>query len=299
VVHAAILCGRFFIRAFLFGSVLLGSIFSAVGARAACPTPADVSMFMPPPYVPPNQMMACTQMQIDDYWTNCRDPITASAMKCQMWGMNNKNCGLCLESKRADPKWGPLVYGTGVIFLNVAGCADLQGFPACAKAYEKQNACESAACDQVCPVMDQQTFMDWQKCVQTADTGGCKSYADATQMACAIDASALQTCINIMSFKSGYDTFAPMFCGGVANDGGVDGSDMDSSISDSGPMDASKKDSSTMNPDSGTGAEVEDILPKTGCHCDSSEGGGSGTAVLTGLVALALLRRKHASQRYR
>jgi hypothetical protein len=127
--------------------------------------------------------------------------------------MSNMTCAKCVETSYQDQSWGPLVIMTGFIELNVAGCVALQGDLSCAKALEALDACTGAACDQQCPVMDSQSYMDWQKCVQTATVGGCKMYDNNALSACAADVStASTTCHNFMDFKSGVFLYVPMFC---------------------------------------------------------------------------------------
>jgi hypothetical protein len=181
-----------------------------------CPTPADVSTFMPPAFVPPTPAKnVCNMTQIQGYWDNCRDQMTMSQMKCTSWGMANDMCAKCIETNETDASWGPLVIGNGIISLNISGCIALKGDMACAKAWQDRDNCTSAACDMQCPVMDQQSFMDWQKCVQTATTGGCKKYNDAVTMKCSTEAgSALAECRSFNTFKDGYFAYAPLWCGG-------------------------------------------------------------------------------------
>jgi len=180
-----------------------------------CPTPANVMNFMPPAFVPPNAPKnVCLQAQTQGYWDNCRDPGTATIQKCTAWGMANMSCATCIESSRNDPSWGPLVIGNGVLHLNVAGCVALRGDLPCARAIEKLDACNQAACDMQCPVVDTQSFMDWQKCVATATATGCKSYDDDVKMTCVADTGTAYTiCRNYNDFKTGYFLYGPMFCG--------------------------------------------------------------------------------------
>jgi hypothetical protein len=103
----------------------------------------------------------------------------------------------------------------GIAQLNVSGCVYLKGDQNCAKALQAADACDDAACGMQCPVMDQQSFMDYQKCLQTAEAKGCKKYVDAANAACGGDGNAAyQACTNFQSFDDGYFVLAPMFCGG-------------------------------------------------------------------------------------
>jgi len=281
-------------RALIFVSTIFAGAFAAESAMAVCPTPADVTNFMPPLYVPPNQQQVCSQQQISDYYTNCLDAVQATQMKCSMFTMNNTSCTKCLSSMRTDPKWGATVIGNGLVTINVAGCADIEGFKSCAQAWEATQACESAACDMVCPVMDNQSFMQWQQCVGTAVAGGCKKYADAQTMACSSDAAALQMCTSFMGFQQAYNQIAPIFClsQSMPDAGTSDGGpDMDSSVIDSGAKDSGAKyDSGNPGVDAGS---IDDFV-KPGCHCDTSGGNGEqGLAAMLGFALVAALRPRN------
>lgn len=234
--------------------------------------------------------MACTSQQISDYFTNCLD-TNATSMTCSTWTMSNMSCGACIGSKKSDSKWGPVLAATGYVSLNIAGCADIQGFMSCATAYEALDGCLVAACDSVCPVTDQTSFQQWQQCRTTASTGGCASYNTAEQSACAADGGLAQ-CFGFQTFQSGYDTITPMFCldtsapdGGTGNDSGAPDSGADSGAS----KDAGKG-------DSGAGADAGDdtFVKKGGCHCGTVDGdpGVLPTAIGAVLAVGALVRRK-------
>ena len=253
---------------------------------AVCPTPASVSGYVPGAYVPPKVENSCSTQQIQDYWTNCRS-MSATAMTCSTWSTMNAMCGSCLETKKADPKWGALILGTGIISLNVAGCADIQGSLTCAKAYEAYTGCIAVACEQVCPVTDQASFTAYNMCVQTATTGGCSSYNATVTAQCKTDASAnLQQCFSFMTFQGGYDTFAPMFCSnGPPMDAGVNpdsGTGSDSGV---------QKDSGTAGSEPAPDSGIDDsFVRKGGCHCDSSGASPAAPAALFGFAALSVLR---------
>jgi hypothetical protein len=68
----------------------------------------------------------------------------------------------------------------------------------------------------VCPVMDNTSFQEWQKCTNTATTGVCKTYNDAQTMKCLNDASAAYNACRMgwTNFDTGYPIFATQFCAG-------------------------------------------------------------------------------------
>jgi hypothetical protein len=282
---------------FVLFSALILSVASS--AHAVCPTPASVQNFQPPAYIPPIQQNVCSMQQISDYYSNCLDPMQSSQMKCTTYTTNNKTCASCLDTPKMSNMWGALVQGNGVVSINVAGCADIQGYPNCAKAYEAAQACESAACDQVCPVMDQQSFMAWQQCVQTADAGGCASFVNAKNNACQADAGNLAQCFNFMSFQAGYQQLAPMFCAS-----GMGGMDAGATDSGSPPDDSGTgfDSGSTGKPDSGSksdsgasGADAGDdfIPPNKGCHCNEASGStGVGESTMVAFAVASILRAR-------
>src|SRR5262249_5427460 len=125
----------------------------ASDSGSGCPTPAAVSLYVPPAFVSPNNPSnACTQNQIQGFWDNCFDPITSSAQKCSTWFNANMNCLNCLMSDKSDSTWGPTVVSNSVVSLNVSGCVALQGDLTCAKKIQKLDGCTSEACDMQCPV---------------------------------------------------------------------------------------------------------------------------------------------------
>jgi len=183
-----------------------------------CPHPADVSGFMPPPYVPPNPaQMKCDSIAIKGYYDNCLNWMTATLVKCAAFRMSNVACTKCLESQKTDPSWGPLVESRPnnlpLVSCNVAGCVDLKGDKNCAAAIEAFWACDDAACDMQCPA-DDPIYADYVKCTQEAALNGCKKYADTVTMTCANDASAAYfVCRNFADFQGCYSQYAELWCG--------------------------------------------------------------------------------------
>jgi hypothetical protein len=195
------------------------------GNAPTCPTPDDVSNFMPPAFVPPvNTPMACTGTQVQGYYDNCLNSMTSSTMKCQAFIMANMACSKCLETADTDQMWGAVIdLQSGISEINLSGCVTILGDMNCGKAIQANDACTDAACGMVCPVMDDQSFQDYEKCVSTAETKGCSKYEMGLKTACSTEAgSAYATCSNFQSFDDGFFVVAPIFCGG-SNDGGGGG----------------------------------------------------------------------------
>ena len=176
-----------------------------------CPTPADVSSFTPPAFTPPVvHKGACTSQQIQDLYTAC---FSGSSTQCSTFTQANQTCASCVMTTPQSP--GPLVaVSTGIIELNIAGCVAIvtgdSSSTSCAARIQANQDCEGAACNAQCPVSDSQSFQDYQKCIQTAEAGGCSKYAQAE---CALDAGASAQCTGFVAFQTGYDYMAPLFCG--------------------------------------------------------------------------------------
>jgi hypothetical protein len=261
--------------------------------QGACPTPASVQNFQPPPYVPPLSpggifdRRHCSFQDISNFFTSCLD-VNATPMTCQTNTVDSW-CRECLDPPQSSTGWGPLIErpgtwsafmkGKGIVSLNIAGCAHLMGHLDCAKAYEAASACDSAACDQVCPVTDEQSFMDWQKCVQTAEANDCKAYASARDSECSGDGSVPWPlpCFDFMTFQAGYERIAPMFCPSPPVD------EAGSPSSDSGSQ-----------PDAGDkpGAEAGDMPAKSGCNCNQGGGGLAAEGAIGLFAVAAFLRRR-------
>jgi hypothetical protein len=188
-----------------------------------CPTPIMLSNFMAPTFVMPSAVQNVCSLgnngDIQGYWDNCRAP-QATMQGCATWKGAHSACAACIESKRSDGTWGPLVVGNGITFLNVSGCLQLNNEVQCAKDYQALEFCSFAACDSRCPVSDffqpdhSQTLMDWQTCDTQATMGTCMSFATPVNTSCANDKKCTPAGLNLMSFQDGYFIYGPMFCSG-------------------------------------------------------------------------------------
>jgi len=180
-----------------------------------CPAPADVSGFVPPPYVPASPpQMKCTSTALQGYYDNCLGQ-TATQTKCTAFRGANMDCTKCIESAKTDASWGPIIFGSGLVTCNFAGCLELMGDKTCAIAYEKLTRCQDLGCDQ-CPVIDVQSYGEYQKCVAEVTAGGCKPYNDDFWMQCTKDASApARACsYQSVSLQECYDHYSVLWCGG-------------------------------------------------------------------------------------
>ncbi len=176
-----------------------------------CPTPADVSQWTAPPFIPPVvQKGSCTSQQIQDLFNACFSP-TNNQTQCNSFQQANAACVSCALTKPQAP--GPLVEGTALVTLNIPGCIAIVTGDAspssCAARLQTVDACEEAACAAQCPVTDAQSFQQYVQCTQTAASGGCKTYVGAE---CAIDGGAAGQCL-VSDFQTGFMTLVPLFCG--------------------------------------------------------------------------------------
>lgn len=158
------------------------------GMGGMCPTPLDVSTFMPETLPDPigKHLNKCTVMQLDQYHKCVVQSDMAACMAIQMAAMTTfKDCLGCLETTIMDAKWGPLVcVDSMTCYLNVEGCVNLatnqMGMTSCGQLLHSSYGCQRAACETQCSG-DAQGFS---KCVQTALAGGCKKYGDAFSAMC-------------------------------------------------------------------------------------------------------------------
>lgn len=209
-----------------------------------CPTPADVSNFMPGTYHDPvTPANVCSNADVSQYYTDCF--AMYDQMKCDGFIKNSATCASCLETLNdKNATWGAVVDRTFYHFyLNLSGCVKLMGDVPCEKAIQDEWQCEEAACMTQCWTMSsmmQADITNLTTCFGNAAKGGCKKYADAIQTTCnaADGGSAYGKCVslagNSMMFQQGFTNYAAMFC-----QAGADGGAPDAAPNDAGPADAS------------------------------------------------------------
>lgn len=157
-------------------------------AQPMCPTPMDVSSFVPETLPDPvgKHLNACMQAQLDLYHKCIVQSDMASCMTIQQQATTTfKDCLACLETTVMDAKWGPLVcVDPNTCYLNVEGCVNLatnqMGAMSCGQLLHASYGCQRAACETLCGT-DAQGFS---KCVQTALASSCQKYGDAFSMTC-------------------------------------------------------------------------------------------------------------------
>ena len=181
----------------------------------ACPTPASVDAFAPAPMHPPRVSKgACTTTQIDDAFKACF-PMTD---QCDAFKAANPTCAACLLSSDTDPTWGPevVVDGGAINMLNGTGCiAAVTGDSSetsCAQRFDDAWQCLDAACNGVCPIVDQASATLRTQCYGNAEKTVCGSWiADE----CAVDAGWATTCIASGSNdpEAAFDNIAGAMCG--------------------------------------------------------------------------------------
>jgi hypothetical protein len=197
-------------------------------SATTCPTPADMSSWKPPAYVPAkHQPGACSAQQISDFDKNCLNASSKSTAACDAFRTASATCVSCLVTTTlTDATWGPLVVDNGTYQGNIGGCLELAapGNASCAQAQQAMERCAHAACDGPCPVTDQASFSAFQQCVNTADQEACSQYVTAANCLTTIDASAAAACIPSQneSFDTLYMALAPFFCGGTADGGAAE-----------------------------------------------------------------------------
>ncbi len=137
--------------------------------------PLDVTSYLPETMHPPNPPHAgkCTDQQAIDY-ASCEGGNTS---KCTQFGAGQpaEACGMCIETKKTDTKWGVVVFDGSSGLPNIEGCVDdalgeVSLEPkSCGQLLFASYGCQQAACG-LCAgdALD--------ACVTASLTGGCVSY---------------------------------------------------------------------------------------------------------------------------
>jgi hypothetical protein len=186
------------------------------GSTASC-KPQDVSSFKPDALVPPaTQAGACSVQDTSDFFDNCIDPGDTTKCTAMTKDTTKAACLKCLTTPETAAKWGALIEdANNLIRNNIAGCLQVKGDAACAKAVEEDTQCSHAACpDTVCPVPsgDKAALAALNKCLTDAGKTVCKTYHDAASCLNG-DAAAVTACIGAGStFKDTYTAVAGAIC---------------------------------------------------------------------------------------
>jgi len=185
-----------------------------------CPSPADVSGFVPT-WRPPigAHQGRCTPALIDEYYQNCLS--IGGAQACDAFGsaadQAHQACGACISSDFGDLGWAPIVRSAHVVEANGAGCIALLDPSAidCAKAVQALDQCEHAACDPVCGAASAMAFDDWDQCTAAANACGCKSWFGASDCIKQItaDGGPAAQCLIGQTFEDFFSVAAEVFCG--------------------------------------------------------------------------------------
>jgi len=188
--------------------------------KLTCPNPKpDISGFTPPNMMvlPHPRMDACNPAQIGAFWTACW-AMGSTPQTCSTFRSANQTCAQCIESTDTDSTWGVLVYGTGkwiasgMTRANFDGCLYLEGANQCALDDFILDQCEKFACEQQCPVTDNPSYLAYNNCSQTAQSGVCKGYYSKLPNDCARDAGPAVMACRGMNFQDYFMKIAPIFC---------------------------------------------------------------------------------------
>ncbi len=185
-----------------------------------CPSPADVSGFVPT-WKPPTgaHQGACSAVLVAEYYQDCLADGGSAA--CSAFGpagdAPHQACARCLVSGFGDAAWGPLVESAALVETNEAGCIALLEPSAidCAKAVQALDQCEHAACDTTCHGGSAAEFDDWVQCSAAANACGCASELAASDCihAVAADAGPAAGCLVGQTFQDFFEVTANAFCG--------------------------------------------------------------------------------------
>lgn len=186
-------------------------------------TPATVApgdLTWTPPHAP--DLTACSDQQIQDYFTNC---LPGSGTSCATYEKLTANaaCIKCIISQKTDATYGPLIaVPNGVVYANTGGCVALEQGDVtntgCGAKIWEESECEDLACSDNCAGA---AFADYQKCTTAARSGTCA--AEVTAECNLADAGNVAACnLAATSFQALYTSIATVFCGGYpAGDGGT------------------------------------------------------------------------------
>jgi hypothetical protein len=204
----------------------LAGVPTAAGDANAC-APGDVGAFQPDAYHPATAAWqnVCRPEHITGFYDACLGPH-ASAAACALFEADPVagRCASCILTPDAASHYGPLIDHGTFITTNVAGCIELtdpQGL-VCARSLQALAACELAACEANCPVLDAATRASYDACAAQADQNGCQTYTGLAT-ACVNaenDAGLVADCL-IPVFADFYTAVVPLFCGAPDVDASV------------------------------------------------------------------------------
>ena len=223
------------------------------GSTSTCPTPANISLWKPPAFIPPKTSPgACRASDFSDYDTSCFGTSTSAPAACTAFQTAHPACVACLNSSSTDATWGPLVNWSGVVNVNVGGCLQLvaPSEAACALAVETSEECPHVACDAVCPVTpsNPSSFTEWQQCATEASADACVPFITPSNCLANDEAAASTVCdagANV-TFDELFLQIAPNLCGsGDAGEGGPEeGGPEEGGPEEGGETDAAPSDAS-------------------------------------------------------
>ena len=186
------------------------------GSTTAC-APQDVSSFKPDAIVPPaTKAGACTTLDASNFFDFCVDPGDTTQCTAMTKDTTKAACLKCLTTPETATAWGALIEdANNLIRNNIAGCLQVKGDAACAKAVEEDTQCSHAACpDTVCPVPsgDKAALAALNACLTKAGTTVCKTYHTAA--ACLNgDSGAAAACVGTgNTFKDTFVAVADAIC---------------------------------------------------------------------------------------
>lgn len=187
------------------------------GSTTATCKPQDVSSFVPDAIVPPATAAgACSTQDASDFFDNCVDPGDTTKCTAMTKDSTKAACLKCLTTSESAATWGALIEdANSLIRNNIAGCLQVKGDTACAKAVEEDTQCSHAACpDSVCPVPsgDKAALAALNKCLSDAGKTVCKTYHD--KAACLNgDSGAAAACVGAgNTFKDTFVAVADAIC---------------------------------------------------------------------------------------
>jgi hypothetical protein len=154
---------------------------------------------------------ACTETEIEQYYTDCYSGGNCAAFKT---GGASAGCGACLTPSDLDQtSYGPLLkLGSPTVYVsstNLAGCIELQGEADCAQKIQIAQRCEYLACAESCPLSDSASYQAQIDCMMNARSTVCS--ATQTAATCIKDSAHIAAC-SASSMKSQFVNVARAMC---------------------------------------------------------------------------------------
>jgi hypothetical protein len=187
-------------------------------------TPQPLGTFSPT-WRPPTatHQNVCTAAQISDHFEVCYGPF-ATQVDCDAFEADptNSACMTCMITPDSAASHGPLIRvpgAPGIDYLNLAGCVAVYEScnQACAEKIQESFQCGQAACQDVCPLTEEDIFSYWDNefCLEDSASQCCLQVNNEASMCIEtlIDPSHAANVCFAGTGEEFYNRVVPLFCG--------------------------------------------------------------------------------------